>query len=101
MPADKWNEEGKVWEADHGLLDDGQIAQCARADEHDPFRSPIPTRMVSNGEYLAVPQTPQQEQLEARIQELTQLASKKLGIDRRRFLLSSPGAGGAPRSQRH
>src|SRR5260370_16558829 len=58
MPADKWNEEGKVWEADHGLLDEGQVAQCARADEHDPFRSPIPTRMFSTGGDLPVPHTP-------------------------------------------
>ena len=57
MAVDKWNEEGKVWEADHGLLDDEQVAQCARADEADPFRSPVPTRMVSNGEYMPVPQT--------------------------------------------
>ena len=42
MAADKWNEEGKIWEDDHGLLDDEQIAQCARADEGEPFHSPSP-----------------------------------------------------------
>ena len=31
MPANKWNEEGKVWKADHGLLDEEQVAKCARA----------------------------------------------------------------------
>jgi uncharacterized protein len=95
MPADKWNEEGKVWEADHGLLDEEQVAKCARADAADAFRSPIPTRMVSNGEYMPALQTPQQKQVEARIQELTESASKKLGMDRRRFLVSTGGTAAA------
>jgi hypothetical protein len=54
MAGKKWNEEGRIWEADHGLLDEEQIAQCARADEAETFRSPIPTQMVSNGEYMPV-----------------------------------------------
>ena len=80
----------RVWEADHGLLDEEQVARCARADEAEPFRSPVPTRMISNGEYMPVPQTDKQKQVEARIQELAESASKKLGIDRRRFL-AGPG----------
>ena len=95
MPADRWNEEGRTWEADPGLLDQEQVAKCARADEDDPFRSPIPTRMVSNGEYMPALQTHQQKQVEARIQELTESASKKLGIDRRRFLVSTGGTAAA------
>ena len=89
--SEKWNEEGKVWEEDHGLLDDEQVAQCARADVAEPFRSPIPTRMISNGEYMPVAQTGQQQRVEARIQEMADAASRKLGIDRRKFLA---GAGG-------
>jgi len=42
MAVDKWNETERVWEADHGLLDEEQVARCARADEADPFRSPVP-----------------------------------------------------------
>jgi hypothetical protein len=96
MSAEKWNEEGKTWEPDHGLLDEEQVAKCARADEEDPFRSPIPTRMVSNGEYMPALQTPQQKRVEARIQELSESASKKLGIiDRRRFLASTGGTAAA------
>jgi hypothetical protein len=91
MAADKWDEAGKIWEEDHGLLDDEQVAQCARADVAEPFRSPIPTRMVSNGEYMPVAQTGKQQQVEARIQELADSASKKLGIDRRRFLAGTGG----------
>ena len=95
MPSEKWDEEGKFWEDDHGLLDDAQIAKCARADEVEPLRSPIPTRMISNGEYMPVPQTDKQKQVEARIDELTESASKKLGVDRRTFLTSTGGMAAA------
>ena len=69
-------------------LDETQLAQCVRADESGAFQSPIPTRMVSNGEYMPAPQTKKQKQVETRIQELSETASKKLGMDRRRFLAS-------------
>src|SRR4051812_15850163 len=91
MPIERWNEDGKIWEQDHGLLDEEQIARCARADEADRFPSPVPTRMISNGEYMPVPQTEKQKQVEARIEELTAAASRKLGIDRRRFLAGTGG----------
>src|SRR2546422_5257586 len=91
MAARKWNEKGRVWEADHGLLDDEQIAKCVRADESALFPSPIPTRMISNGEYMPALQTDKQAQVEARIAELAGSTSKKLSVDRRRFLA---GAGG-------
>ncbi len=90
MAAGKWNEAERIWEADHGLLDEEQIARCARADEAEPFHSPVPTRMISNGEYMPVPQTEKQKEVEAGIQERAESASKKLGIDRRRFL-AGPG----------
>src|SRR3989442_14528221 len=67
-------------------LSDEQLAKCARADEADVFPSPVPTQMVSNGEYMPVPQTEQQKRVEARIQELADSASKKVGISRRKFL---------------
>lgn len=91
----KWDEEGKTWEADHGLLDDEQVELCARADEAEPFKSPVPTQMVSNGEYMPIPQTKQQQQVEARIKELAESASKKLGVERRRFLTSTGGMAAA------
>src|SRR6266550_1056346 len=86
-----WNEAGRVWEDDHGMLDAEQVAQCERADVAEPLRSPIPTRMISNGEYMPVPQTEQQRRVEARIEELADTASDKLGISRRAFLRSSGG----------
>lgn len=90
-----WNEEGRTWEDDHGLLDDEQVAECLRADVGESLRSPIPTRMVSNGEYMPVPQTDKQRQVEARVQDLAESASKKLGIDRRQFLAGTGGMAAA------
>jgi len=58
---------------------------------NDDFRSPIPTQMVSNGEYMPEPQTQQQKHVEHRIKELADEAAKKLGISRRSFLSQSGG----------
>ncbi len=71
-------------------LTDEQLAKCTRADT-DPFPSPIPTQIVSNGEWMPMPQTQEQRRVEARTHELADEASKKLGISRRAFLA---GAGG-------
>jgi hypothetical protein len=30
MPVEPWNESGRVWEEDHGLLDPEQVARCRR-----------------------------------------------------------------------
>src|SRR5256712_6362776 len=76
-------------------LSDEQLAKWSRADEADVFPSPVPTQMVSNGEYMPVPQTEQQKRVEARIQELADSASKKLGISRRKFLASTGGLAAA------
>jgi len=75
--------EEDVW------LSDEQLEQCAPA-ETEPFQSPVPTRMVSNGEYMPYPQTKQQH-VEYRIKELAETASKKLGISRRQFLEGTGG----------
>ncbi len=80
MAAQKWNETGRVWEEDHGLLDEEQVAKCERADIGETLRSPVPTRMITNGEYMPAPQTAKQKQVESRIAELAERASKKLGI---------------------
>jgi len=71
-------------------LSDEQIEHCAPA-ETEPFQSPVPTRMVSNGEYMPYPQTRQQQHVEYRIKELAETASKKLGISRRQFLEGTGG----------
>src|SRR5262245_27148899 len=90
MSIQPWNETGRVWEEDHGLLDDEQVALCQRADVAEPH-SPVPTRMISNGEYMPAPQTDKQRRVESRLAELAEQASKRLGGGRRQFL---PGSGG-------
>jgi len=95
MSRQKWNETGRIWEEDHTWLDDDQRAECTRAHEAAMFQSPIPTQMISNGEYMPAPQTQKQKQVEARIRDLSESASKKLGMDRRRFLASTGGMAAA------
>ena len=76
-------------------LSDAQLTKCTPADEAEGFDSPIPTQMVSNGEYMPYPQTDKQRQVEARIKELADSASKKLGISRRKFLAGTGGMAAA------
>jgi hypothetical protein len=60
MAPENWNENGKIWEDDQTSLEDNEIAQLTRADGSDltgRLHSPIPTQMVSNGEYMPAPQT--------------------------------------------
>jgi predicted TIM-barrel fold metal-dependent hydrolase len=70
---------------DDSWFSDEQLAKCAPA-EYEAESAPIPTRMVSNGEYLPVPQTEQQKRVEARTFELAEAAARKLGVTRRQFL---------------
>ena len=53
--------------------------------------SPIPTQVVSNGEYLPAPQTPQQRQVEAEIMLLAERYGRQLKMSRRQFLRTSCG----------
>src|SRR2546427_11791247 len=76
-------------------LSDAQLTKCTPADEAEGFDSPIPTQMVSNGEYMPYPQTDKQRQGEAPIKGLGDSASKKLGISRRKFLAGTGGMAGA------
>src|SRR5688572_18961705 len=95
MSVEKWKESGRVWEEDHGLLDAKQVTKCERAETAETLRSPVPTRMISNGEYMPVPQTDEQKRVEARIEELADEASTRLGISRRQFLCGSGGTAAA------
>src|SRR5438876_109629 len=56
---------------------------------------PIPTQIVSNGEYLPPPQSATQKKVEARINELADLNGKQLGLSRRQFLHTSCGMAAA------
>lgn len=55
------------------------------------FRSPIPTRVVSNGEFMPARQGWAQRRVEARIAELADQFGRKRGLNRRSFLASAAG----------
>ena len=59
------------------------------------FRSPVPTQVVSNGEFNPLPQTPEQRQVEARVKGLADELGPRHGMSRRQFLASSAGMAAA------
>ena len=76
------------------LLSDSELSQTEPA-EQAAFRSPVPTQIVSNGEYNPLPQTAEQRRVEARIKELADGMSRRLGMDRRQFLRTASGMAAA------
>ncbi len=56
---------------------------------------PLPTRVVSNGEFNPLPQTERQRRVEARIIELADAYAGKLGLSRREFLKTASGMAAA------
>jgi uncharacterized protein len=76
-----------------GFLSEREIAGLAPAEQ--VFRAPMPTQMVSNGEFNPLPQTPAQRKVEARMNELADANGRRLGLDRRNFLRSSCGLAAA------
>jgi hypothetical protein len=89
------SERAPEFREDDSWFSEEQLAKLTPADEADTFPSPVPTQMVSNGEYMPYPQTEQQKRVEARIQELAHTASKDLGISRRKFLAGTGGMAAA------
>jgi predicted TIM-barrel fold metal-dependent hydrolase len=71
-------------------MSDEEFKQVQPADEV-AFRSPVPTQVVSNGEYNPLPQTPDQKKVEGLIKELADVQAKRHNMDRRRFLATSAG----------
>jgi len=67
-----------------------QISKCERANL-STNRTPLPSRVVSNGEYMPVLQTAEQEQVERKIVRMADENSKRLGMSRRDYLRSSCG----------
>jgi uncharacterized protein len=76
---------------DDSWFSDAQLDRLAPADHADQVRSPIPTQMVSNGEYMPIGQTDKQKEVEARLAALSAQAARKLGMSRRQFLTTSGG----------
>ena len=75
-------------------LSDEELKRTSPA-ESGSFRSPVPTQIVSNGEFNPLPQTRQQQQVEARIKDLADDLGRRHGMDRRRFLASTAGMAAA------
>src|SRR3989454_661785 len=75
-------------------LSDDELKRTAPA-EIAAYRGPVPTQIVSNGEYNPMPQTREQRRVEARVKELAGDLAPKHGVSRRQFLASSAGMAAA------
>src|ERR1700738_1289678 len=63
-------------------LSDEELTRTAPA-EVASFASPVPTQIVSNGEFIPLPQTRDQQRVEARIKELADDLGPRHGMNRR------------------
>ena len=68
-----------------GFLSKRELEQLEGA-ETAAFRSPVPTQMVSNGEFNPLPQSADQRKVEGRLKDLADETGRRLGLDRRQFL---------------
>jgi predicted TIM-barrel fold metal-dependent hydrolase len=75
-------------------LSDEELSRTAPA-EVASFASPVPTQIVSNGEFNPLPQSREQQRVEARIKELADGLGSRHGMNRRQFLASSAGMAAA------
>jgi len=75
-------------------LSDEALAKTRPAEERGD-RSPIPTQVVSNGEYLPWAQTRDQRRVEHELEALADRLARPLGLSRRRFLRTSCGMAAA------
>jgi uncharacterized protein len=66
-----------------------------RLDAATDGRSPLPTQVVSNEEYLPLSQTSEQQRVAALIRETARANARRLGVSRRAFLSSSAGMAAA------
>src|ERR1700722_12668566 len=72
------------------FLNDDQLDTLLPA-ESSSFPSPVPTQIVSSDEYMPVPQTPQQREVEARLIDLGDRLAKHQGLSRRGFFQTAAG----------
>lgn len=75
-------------------MSDDEMKQVDPA-EKSAFSSPVPTQIVSNGEYNPLPQTDKQSQVEELIKEFGDAQAKRLNMSRRSFLATSAGMASA------
>ena len=72
------------------FLTDEQLRDLQPA-ETASFPSPVPTQIVSSDEYMPVPQTAKQREVEARLKELSDRLARRQGLSRRRFFQTASG----------
>ena len=72
------------------FLTDEQLRELQPA-ETSSFPSPVPTQIVSSDEYMPVPQTEKQREVEARLKELSDRLARRQGLSRRRFFQTASG----------
>lgn len=70
------------------------IRQCD-LDATNPAPAPIPTRIASNEEFVAPPQSSEQKKYEARLAEISERSARRQGVDRRTFLRTGSGMAAA------
>jgi len=71
------------------FLSESELEQVEPAE--NAFHSPVPTTMISNGEFNPLPQSEKQKRVEARIKELADFHGARQGLNRRDFLRTSSG----------
>jgi predicted TIM-barrel fold metal-dependent hydrolase len=59
--------------------------------ETSSFPSPVPTQIVSSDEFLPVPQTAKQREVEARLKQFSDRTARRLGTSRRQFFQTAAG----------
>jgi uncharacterized protein len=72
------------------MLSEEQMSKLLPAEEA-AFPSPVPTQIVSSDEYMPVPQTRKQKEVEARLIEMADRLAKQQGLSRRRFFQTAAG----------
>src|SRR5215475_1189968 len=72
------------------FLSDEQLEELQPA-ETSSFPSPVPTQIVSSDEYMPVPQTGKQCEVEARLKDLSDQLARRQGLSRRRFFQTASG----------
>jgi len=72
------------------FLSDEQLRDLLPA-ETSSFPSPVPTQIVSSDEYLPVPQTRRQREVEARLTDMADRLARRQGMSRRRFFQTAAG----------
>jgi hypothetical protein len=88
---EKMSDHKPEYREDDSWFSEAQLERLAPADHADPLHSPIPTQMVSNGEYMPIGQTDKQKEVQARFRALSEQAARDLGMSRRRFLATTGG----------